>query len=180
MEKHKLPINFKESMVFTLLMSFFMASIMYLYNHAIMSGGLTWDTFKSYDYHFLIFWAIAYVLALFVAHPIVEKLCFRLINPREEKPFMINLVMSTFMVCVMVLLMSVVGVMTNAIMTNTFSFDMILMYITSVYKAFIFALPLQILIVGPFVRFLFSVIYSRKYTQKTTLEQDQQLTTVVK
>lgn len=79
---------------------------------------------------------------------------------------MINLVMSTFMVCVMVLFMSVVGVMTNAIMTNTFSLDMVLMYITSVYKEFVFALPLQILIVGPFVRFLFSVIYSRKCVKR--------------
>ncbi len=145
-----------------------------------MSGGLSWDTFKCFNYLFLINWAIAYVLALFVAQPLASKLCFRLVNPSEGKPFLINLVMSTFMVCVMVSLMSFVGVMTNAIVTNTFSFDIILIYITNVCKAFIFALPLQILVVGPLVRYLFSVIYSRKYAKNSTLTQSQQLTTPIK
>ncbi len=162
MKKHNLPSNFKEGMVFTLLMSFFMASIMYLYNQAIHTGGLTWDTFKAYDYHFLIFWGIAYILALFVAHPLAEKMAFKVIEP-SEKPFIINLVVSTFTVCLMVAMMSVVGVITNAIMTNTFNVDIILSYITSLFTGFIFALPLNILVVGPFVRWIFSLIYYRKY-----------------
>lgn len=165
MEKHKLPSNFRESMVFTLLMSMFMASIMFLYNHAIHSGGLTWETFKAFNYQFFIFWGIAYVLALFVAHPLAEKITFKIVNPKKDSEITISLVMSTMMVGLMVSFMSVVGVVINAINFNDFSLDMILEYFSSVFKGFIFALPLNILIVGPLVREIFSLIYRKKYSK---------------
>lgn len=163
MEKHKLPSNFCESMVFTLLMSMFMASIMFLYNHAIHSGGLTWETFKAFNYQFFIFWGIAYVLALFVAHPLAEKITFKVVNPKKDSKIIISLVMSTMMVGLMVSFMSIVGVVINAINFNSFSVEIILEYFSSVFKGFIFALPLNILIVGPLVREIFSFIYKKKY-----------------
>ena len=150
-----------QSVIFTLLMSFFMASIMYLYNQAIHMGGLTYDTFLTYDYRFLITWAIAFLIVFFIVHPLAERLTFKIVNPQKDSGLIINVTMSTLTVAMMVTIMSCVGVLMNAIVTNSFSADIFLSYLTSIVTGFVFALPLQILVVGPLVKSLFTLLFSK-------------------
>ena len=49
----------------------------------------------------------------------------------------------------------------NAIVTNSFSAELFLTYLTSIVTGFVFALPLQILVVGPLVRALFTLMFSK-------------------
>ena len=138
-----------------------MASIMYLYNQAIHIGGLTYDTFLTYDYRFLITWAIAFLIVFFIVHPLAEKLTFKIVNLQKDSGLVINVTMSTLTVAMMFTIMSCVGVLMNAIVTNSFSADIFLSYLTSIVTGFVFALPLQILVVGPLVKSLFTLLFSR-------------------
>ena len=150
-----------QAVIFTLLMSFFMASIMYLYNQAIHMGGLSYNTFLTYDYRFLITWAIAFLVVFFIVHPLAERLTFKIVNPQKDSGLVINVTMSTLTVVMMVTIMSCVGVLMNAIVTNSFSAELFLTYLTSIVTGFVFALPLQILVVGPLVRALFTLMFSK-------------------
>ena len=150
-----------QAVIFTLLMSFFMASIMYLYNQAIHMGGLSYNTFLTYDYRFLITWAIAFLVVFFIVHPLAERLTFKIVNQQKDSGLVINVTMSTLTVAMMVTIMSCVGVLMNAIVTNSFSVELFLTYLTSIVTGFVFALPLQILVVGPLVCALFTLMFSK-------------------
>jgi len=97
---------------------------------------------------------IAFILESFVVGPIAQKLALSLPYDKSKQLFVI-LSISFFMVIGMVLCMSLFGLVT-AYLSNGLEESLLKSYFTIVSRNFIFALPLQILIMGPIVRYLFT------------------------
>ncbi len=152
-----MPKTKKENFVFALIMCFFMCVIMSAYN-MILHNGLSGNTlviwFKSLPITFI----VAFIISYFIVNPNAKKLSFIL---SKNKPQHTGLFITLFMVMGMVLLMGFYG----TIVSVGFNSHFMVNYLRNIVFCFIFALPLQLFIVGPIVRGIFSKIVSLKYMQ---------------
>lgn len=145
--------NKKEALVFTCMMCVLMVVGMSFYNVIIMNG-LTNTLFRDVAVGLI----PALVVALFCDVVIVSKaakgLAFTLVKPADP---MIKKVLfiSFFMVCGMVLCMSLYGTLAH----YGFGDNFLRHYLSTLGLNFICALPLQLIVVGPLTRFLFTRIY---------------------
>ncbi len=146
-----------QKFVFTTMMCFFMVLGMTVYNMYINMGG--WGE------HFLMillreYWLgffIALILDIFVVGPLAKGFAHRVHrNNPDVKKIVLILTISCSMVVGMVICMSLFG----SIQTVGFSRDVFSVYPRVALRNFVMALPLNLLIVGNLVRFLFSKIYA--------------------
>lgn len=149
-----MPTNKKEDFYFGLMMCCGMVVIMTSYN--LFTNGLIGSlSIGGILVQFVIGFIIAFLLESFVVGPVAKKMAFSLPYNKTKKVFVI-LSLSFFMVTGMVLCMSLYGTimatLSNVLMEESF----IEKYLSTVFKNYIFAFPLQLLIVGPLVRFIFT------------------------
>ena len=142
-------------LVFSLLMVFFMAMGMSIYNTALYSGGLSLSCLTQALHTFVIEFPIAFILSFFIASKSANYLTLKLINP-QNKPKVFSLCMSVFMVSFMVIMMSLV----NTLLHNGLSMALPSQWLQSIADNFIAALPLQLCLAGPIVRKIFQYIMS--------------------
>jgi len=148
-----MPTTKKENFYFGLMMCAGMVVVMTFYNLIIndLIGELH---LKEILVQLLFGFIIAFILESFVVGPIAQKLALSLPYDKSKQLFVI-LSISFFMVIGMVLCMSLFGLVT-AYLSNGLEESLLKSYFTIVSRNFIFALPLQILIMGPIVRYLFT------------------------
>lgn len=139
-----------QEVLFTLLTSGLMIFCMGLYNVALHTGGLQWNTFAITARSFPLEWIIGYLCALFLAGRIAPKLAFRVARPGDRSIFII-LCIQTFTVCVMVPLMSLLGALESGGITA----DLPVRWIQTVVVNFLVAYPLQVFLIGPICRSIF-------------------------
>ncbi|WP_438444087.1 DUF2798 domain-containing protein [Gorillibacterium sp. sgz5001074] len=145
--------NKKESFVFTTIMCFLMVLVMSFYNIALF-GGFS-DTFiRQFMTGFFPALAAALLLDLFVVGKAAKGLAHRLLRPSDPLIKKILLI-SFFMVCGMAACMSLFGTVAH----YGFAPESLRHYPRTFGLNFIFALPLQFLVVGPVTRLLFTRIY---------------------
>lgn len=149
----KLPTTKKEQVYFGLMMCSGMAALMTFYN-LYMHGVLETLSWKSILLQLVLAFSIAFLLESFIVGPLARKIAFSLPYDKSKKLFVVVSV-AFFMVSGMVLCMSLYGLGTayfsNPFMRGTLFEN----YYSLVLQNFIFAFPLQLLIVGPIVRLLF-------------------------
>lgn len=97
---------------------------------------------------------IASLLEIFVVGPVAKKIAFSLPFDKSKKGLVI-LSLALCMVSGMVLCMSLYGLVTAYLSNSLIGESLVESYFSLVFKNFIFALPLQLIIVGPTVRYLF-------------------------
>ncbi|SFL43938.1 hypothetical protein SAMN04487943_101557 [Gracilibacillus orientalis] len=149
-----MPTTKKESIQFGLIMCFGMVLVMTMYNY-YLNGMIGKMTFYEGITDFLIAFIIAIILDLFLVGPNAKKLALKLTANTKSELFTV-LTFSTFMVIGMALFMSVFGLVTT-ILHNGYTSNFIIGDYLSVFgKNFIMALPLQIFVMGPLVRFIFT------------------------
>ncbi|CAM4505619.1 DUF2798 domain-containing protein [Paenibacillus typhae] len=148
--------NKKEALVFTSMMCFLMVVGMSFYN-VIISIGATSEVFIQVAAGLLPALAVALVLDIFVVSKVAKGLAFKLLKPSDPVIKKV-LTISSFMVCGMVICMSLYGTLAH----YGFGDNFLRHYLTILGLNFICALPLQLLIVGPLARFLFTKIYPVK------------------
>ncbi|MEF2967025.1 DUF2798 domain-containing protein [Paenibacillus sp. M1] len=145
--------NKKEAFVFTLLMCFFMVTGMNFYNVALFTG-FSKSLIPEFAVGFLPAFIVALVLDVFIVGKFAKGLAGKI--AKEHDPMIKKvLLISCFMVMGMVICMSLYGTIAHYGFTNHFVTD----YLTTVCLNLICALPLQLVVVGPLTRFLFSKIY---------------------
>ena len=149
-----MPKTKKESLIFALIMCLFMCLTMSAYN-MILHNGLSENTLILWLKSLLPTFMVAFIISYFIVNPFAKNLSFKL---AKNKPQYIGLFISLFMVIGMVLLMGLYG----TIMSGGINSHFIVNYLTTIAFCFIFALPLQLFIVGPVVRGIFSKIVSIK------------------
>lgn len=146
--------NKKETFIFTSMMCILMVIGMSFYN-VILFSGFNSSIFMDVAVGFLPALVVALFLDVVVVSRIAKGLAYKIVKPADP---MIKKVMtiSFFMVCGMVICMSLYGTLAH------FGFgdnNFLSHYFTTLGLNFICALPLQLLIVGPLTRFLFTRIF---------------------
>lgn len=144
-----------QKFIFTLMMCFGMVLGMTIYNMLLMEG------FNDQFFNHLLkdFWLgfiIALLLDVFVVGKIAKPIAFKIVKPTPEtKPIKVILAISGCMVIGMVLCMSMYG----AIVAVGFNSMTLKLYPLCIVRNFIMALPLNMLVVSPIVRFCFSKMF---------------------
>lgn len=149
-----LPTTKKESFQFGFIMCFGMVFLMTIYNLCI-NGTITKVSFLDVIYNFIIAFVLAFILDLFIVGPIAKKVALYLTVKSDKKIFKI-LAISVCMVFGMAGCMSIYGLVSGYIHNGFHSNSVILDYLSVFSKNVIFALPLQIIIMGPIVRYIFT------------------------
>ena len=140
----------RHEVLFTVVTSGLMIYLMGVYNVALHTGGLAYGTFGMAAHSFPLEWVIGFVFAAFIAGPLASKLAFRVAQP-GDRPIFIILCIQTFTVCTMVPLMSLVGTLESSGLTV----QLPVVWLQTVVLNLLVAYPLQIFVVGPFVRCIF-------------------------
>lgn len=154
-----MPKTRLQNFIFTLMTAILMAYCMIVYSVAINSSeGLINQTFLIALKEFPLEGIIVFLLAFFIASPFAKKLAFRIVNPKEDNKMFIILSIQTFTVLIMVGLMSIYALFVQHLINKNIVCNYIVLYC----KNFIMAYPLQIFLVGPFVRNIFRIIFKKQ------------------
>ena len=147
---------------FTLMMCFCMVLGMTIYN-MILNEGFHSNLLNNLLKDFWLGFIVALLLDIFIVGKLAKPLAFKIVKPtKETKQIKIILAISSCMVVGMVLFMSIFG----AIVSSGFTIDALKLYPLCVLRNFIMALPLNLLIVSPIVRFSFNKIFPVKLAYK--------------
>lgn len=152
-----MPTNKKEGILFTTLMCFSMVLGMSIYN-LILHDSLSWGSLAT---GLVPGFIVAFILDVFVVGTVAKKLAFKLpIN--TDKKYQVIIAISSCMVIGMVIFMSLFGI----VMEGGIPANLGPVYLHTVGMNFIMALPLQLLIVGPFSRFVLG-----RYQMRTAVQE---------
>ena len=148
-----MPRNKKESLVFTTMMCAVMVLCMSAYNVARIHG-IGEHYLRNVLFGFPLGFAVAYAADWFVVGPVAKKIAYKFIkdeDPIIKKVLIISSCMVTSMLIIMFLFGAVMGVGISALTLKV--------WMINIPLNFIVALPLQIVVAGPLVRFGFTKIY---------------------
>lgn len=148
-----MPVNKRESLIYTFLMVFVMAGVMTTYNIAIHSG-LSLLTIQKAWLVFPITFIIAFIVEWFFVSKIAMTLIEKIVKENESLIKKI-LVSALCFVSQMVVLMSFIG----SLIFNEFDAHWISELLISIPRNFIMAYPLQVLFAGPLVGFIFRKLF---------------------
>ena len=145
-----------QDFIYTIIMFIIMVYAMICYNVAVNMGGMSNKVFIAALGELPIMGTIAFCLEFFLIGKLSQKIAFKMVNPKEEKPIFINIAISSVIVSFMCPIMSLIGsllfgfngasnIIANWLQTFTLNFPM--------------ALCFQIFYAGPFVRIIFNKIF---------------------
>ncbi|RAV09894.1 hypothetical protein [Paenibacillus contaminans] len=147
-----MPTTKKGNFYFGLMMCFGMVVGMTFYN--LMTNGLIGTiSLKGILIQLILGFITAFLLEVFVVGPVAKKIALSLPYDKSKKVFVI-LSISLCMVIGMVLFMSLFGLGMAYLSESPIGGSFLESYFSLVLKNFIFALPLQLIIVGPLVRYM--------------------------
>lgn len=148
-----MPVNKKEKLVYTVLMVLFMCFGMVLYN-TILHSGFNAETFKLAWLTFPVMLPIAFIVEWFLVSKTAEALIQKFVKPTDALPKII-LVSALCFVVQMVFIMSFVA----NIIYGEHPDGFLIGWLTSIPKNFIVAYPLQVVLAGPIVGFVFRKLF---------------------
>ena len=135
---------------------------MTIYN-MILNEGFHSNLLNNLLKDFWLGFIVALLLDVFIVGKLAKPLAFKIVKPNKEtKQIKIIIAISSCMVVGMVLFMSIFG----AIVSSGFTIDALKLYPLCVLRNFIMALPLNLLIVSPIVRFIFNKMFQVKLAYK--------------
>ena len=147
-----------QKFIFTLMMCFCMVLGMTIYN-MILNEGFHSNLLNNLLKDFWLGFIVALLLDIFIVGKLAKPIAFKIVKPNKEtKQVKIILAISSCMVIGMVLFMSMFG----AIIAAGFNINALKLYPLCIVRNFVVALPLNLLIVSPIVRFLFTKIFPVK------------------
>ncbi|RKD28904.1 DUF2798 domain-containing protein [Lacrimispora algidixylanolytica] len=154
-----MPRNKFQTIIFTLLMTFFMVYVMICYNIALDMGNMKNQIFLLAFHEMIIMWPAAIIIELLIGERITMKLAKRIIAPVMENSIFIVLLISALTVCVMCPIMSLIAV----ILFKNPGTEIVAVWLNTVVFNFPMALMSQIFFVGPFVRLIFNNIFKSNF-----------------
>ncbi|ACJ77518.1 DUF2798 domain-containing protein [Bacillus paranthracis] len=149
-----MPTTRKENLQFGMMMCLGMVIVMTFYN-LLMNGSGGQIHIKEIALELLIGFIIALLVEICIVGPCAKKIVFMLPFDKSKK---INIIvaMATTMVIGMVFFMSFFGMAMMHLHGGLQGDSFVSIYFTIFIKNFIMAYPLQLIIMGPLVRFLFA------------------------
>lgn len=153
-----MPKNKRESLIYTVMMCFFMVLWMSMYNVALHRGNLSPATLVEGWIGFPFAYIYAMCCDWFLVSRIAKGFAFRyLVSPKSSDRKKIICV-SCCMVIPMVIIMSLYGGLEVCIKSGQWN-KLFIIWMTNIPKNLIMALPLQLLIAGPIIRKLFRTLF---------------------
>ena len=98
-----------QDFIFTIIMVIVMVYAMVCYNISINIGGMSNKVFIMALGELPIMGAIAFLLEFLLIGHITKKIAFNMVNPKETKPILMIIIISSLTVCFMCPLMSFFG-----------------------------------------------------------------------
>lgn len=145
--------NKKENFIFTLIMCALMVLGMSIYNVLLLEG-LSSELFKDVLLGYVPAFIVALILDVLLVGKIAKSIAHKFI--KDGDPIIKRvLLISCCMVTGMVILMSFYGAVTHV----GFTAELPTAYASGLWQNFVCALPLQIILVGPLTRFIFTKLY---------------------
>ncbi|WP_127531659.1 hypothetical protein [Paenibacillus kobensis] len=157
-----MPTNKREDFYFGLMMVTGMVIVMTfynLYNHGLI-GTASW---AEIGLQLLAGFVVAFVLELFVVGPAAKKAAFLLPYDKSKKGLVI-VSLALCMVLGMVTVMSLFGLAMSHLTGNAADEPLLASYGSLWIRNFLFALPLQLIVMGPLVRFLFAKFVQGRFS----------------
>ncbi|MDF2680621.1 MAG: putative rane protein [Brevibacillus sp.] len=148
-----MPTTKKEGIYFGLMMCFGMVIVMTVYN-LFINDLFSVITLKTGIIQFLVTFLVALLFESLIVGPFAKKIVFMLPFDKSKMPLVI-IAMSTCMVLGMVFFMSLYSLVTTYLNQGLTTESYVTSYFLIFIKNFVFAYPLQLLVMGPLVRFLF-------------------------
>lgn len=148
-----MPVNKRENLVYTFLMVTVMAGVMTTYN-LVLHQGFSISTIKNAWIVFPLTFTIAFIVEWFFVSKTAHALIHKFVKEEDALPKKI-LISSFCFVSQMVILMSIIG----SLLFNDFNGNWFSELFISIPRNFIMAYPLQILIAGPLVGFVFRKLF---------------------
>ncbi|MGG5791280.1 DUF2798 domain-containing protein [Bacillus nitratireducens] len=148
-----MPTTRKENLQFGMMMCLGMVIVMTFYN-LLMNGAGGPIHFKEIALELIIGFIIALLIEICIVGPCAKKIVFALPFDKSKK---INIIvaMATVMVIGMVFFMSFYGMAMMYLHGGLHGDSFVSIYFSIFLRNFIVAYPLQLMIMGPLVRFLF-------------------------
>jgi hypothetical protein len=154
-----MPKTKLEDFIYTIIMVIVMVYGMICYNVAINMGAMSNQVFIIALGELPIMCTIAFILEFFFIGKLSKTIAFKLVNPKQDKPIFVIIVMSAIIVSIMCPVMSFIG-------SVLFNFNGIENIISKWLQTFVINFPMalcfQIFYAGPFVRFIFKKIFERE------------------
>ena len=153
-----MPATKFQRVVFAFLTVTITVHLFVFYNLAISMGGMSNQVFISSRGIIPIEFAFAFLLEIFLVGKLAEKLAFRAVNPREDKPYIIT----TAVMCATVGLMCPMMSFIATILYNGLTPELLAQWMQKIVFNFPFAFFTQLFFIQPFVRFLFRAIFKEQ------------------
>lgn len=153
-----MPRNKFQTIIFTLLMTFFMVYVMICYNIAIEKGNMRNEIFLIAFQEMLIMWPAAFIIEMLFGEKLSMKLSQRIITPFMNNSKLIVLAISSMTVCVMCPVMSLLAVL----LFKSPGSELVAVWLNTIVFNFPMALFSQIFFVGPLVRFIFGTVFKNE------------------
>ncbi|PFA63043.1 hypothetical protein CN378_18575 [Bacillus sp. AFS015802] len=155
-----MPTTKKENLYFGMMMCAGMVVVMTLYN-LLINGLIGTVSLEGILAQLISGFVVAFLLEVFIVGPVAHKMVFSLPFDKSNGLYVI-LFTSLFMVVGMVSLMSLFGLGTAYFFNGIGNEPILESYLSIASKNFIFALPLQLVIMGPLIRFVFGRLVKRQ------------------
>ncbi|MGC5775409.1 hypothetical protein J4O75_24090 [Paenibacillus pabuli] len=148
-----MPTTKKEHIIFGLMMCMGMVVVMMFFNlwHSGLLGKMS---SLEILFQFVLCFIIAFLVESFIVGPVARKIAFSLPFDKSNKILGV-LAMSFFMVMGMVLMMSIYGMISASLAHQPSSASVWSTYLHTIARNFSLALPYQLIILGPLVRYVF-------------------------
>lgn len=153
-----MPQNKRESLIYTVMMCFFMVLWMSIYNVAFQYGAFNLDIVVTGWIGFPIAYLFAMCCDWFLISKLAKGFAFRYLVKPDDGPLKKILCISGAMVVGMVVIMSLYGACEGAFHTGNWS-AVPGNWLANIPRNFIMALPVQFLIAGPLVRRVFRSVF---------------------
>lgn len=149
----ELPTTKKEQIIFGMMMCTGMVIVMMAFN--LWHNGLL-SKMSAFEIllQFILCFVIAFLVESFIVGPVARKIAFSLPFDKSNKILGV-LAMSFFMVIGMVLIMSLYGMISAYLANQLNGASVLSTYLHTIARNFSLALPYQMIILGPLVRYVF-------------------------
>lgn len=144
-----------QSIIFTLIMVFFMVFSMTCYTISLNMGSLTPQVFSMAIREMWVEYVVVFCLIFFLITKTAQKLAFHIVTPGVDKPIFIILAIQSFTVCLIVPTITLFATFLHNGVQNWFT-----NWLQLAVLCFPVAFCLQIFFVGPLVRLLFRTLFA--------------------
>ncbi len=151
-----------QTIIFTVLMTFFMVYVMICYNIALSVGGMSNQVFLMAFGELKLMWPVAFILDFFLFAKPAEMLAFRMVKP-DDRPIFIILAISSMTVCLMCPAMSLVA----TLLFKHPGAEVVAVWAQTTVMNFPMAFFWQIFFCGPLVRHIFGLLFAHKESNRS-------------